>query len=496
VSAYPELEARFRRISVLRDGARVLNWDQSVMMPPGGAAARAEQIAALEVLLHELTTNPRMEELLDEAEAGRGGLDGWQDANLAEMRRRWRHANAVPADLVEAYSKACSASEKVWRKARPENDFAGMLPHLREVLRLTREVGAAKGAAFDCSAYEGLADLYEPDLRVAEIDPVFDDYAAFLPDFLDDVLARQAMATAPHPPEGPFPIAIQRELCRRMAEAVGIDFEAARLDETLHPFSGGVPEDSRITTRYEEDDFVQGMMGVLHESGHAMYEIGRPADWRYQPVGRARGMILHESQSLIVEMQVCRSPEFLGWAAPVIAEAFAKEGPAFEAENLYRLATRVERSLIRVDADEVTYPAHVILRYRLELAMIGDELDPAELPAAWNDGLEALLGIRPPDDRLGCLQDIHWYDGAWGYFPTYTLGAMAAAQLFQAASTADPEIVPGIAAGDFGPLMAWLRPNVHSLGCRYSTAQVLEAATGRPLDPGAFKAHLQERYLG
>jgi carboxypeptidase Taq len=195
-------------------------------------------------------------------------------------------------------------------------------------------------------------------------------------------------------------------------------------------------------------------------------------------------------------MQACRSREFVAWAAPQMRVAFDGRGPAWEADNLYRLATRVERGLIRVDADEVTYPAHVILRYRLERAMIAGDLAAGDLPGAWNDGMEALLGVAPPDDRRGCLQDIHWYDGAWGYFPTYTLGAMAAAQLFGAARPADAAIVAGIAEGDFRPLMAWLRRNVHALGCRYSTAEVLRRATGRPLDSTAFKDHLRARYLG
>jgi len=284
-------------------------------------------------------------------------------------------------------------------------------------------------------------------------------------------------------------------LCRQMAETVGLDFNTARLDESLHPFSGGVPEDSRITTRYHDDSFLDSLMGVLHESGHAMYERGLPAAWRYQPVGEARGMTLHESQSLLVEMQVCRSPEFFEWAAPVLARVFAAQGPAWTPANLYRLATRVAPSLIRVEADEVTYPAHIILRTRLERAMIAGDLAVADLPGAWNDGMVELLGIRPPDDRLGCLQDIHWPDGAFGYFPTYSLGAMAAAQLAAAARVADPQIMPSIAKGDFEPLMAWLRPNVHNKASLISTDELLIEATGRPLGADAFKDHLRRRYL-
>jgi carboxypeptidase Taq len=279
-------------------------------------------------------------------------------------------------------------------------------------------------------------------------------------------------------------------------QAVGFDFNHGRLDTSLHPFCGGVPDDVRITTRYDEDDFMTALMGVLHETGHALYERGLPSDWRLQPVGEARGMALHESQSLLIEMQACRGAEFIGFMAPLAREAFGGEGPAWEVDNLVRVYNRVEPGFIRVDADEVTYPAHVILRYRLEKRLIAGEMELDDLPAAWNAGMEELLGVVPPDDRLGCLQDIHWYDGAWGYFPTYTLGAIAAAQLFAAAKDAVPDISGAIAKGDFTPLMGWLGENVHALGSSRSGDELLERATGRPLDPAVFKAHLSARYLG
>jgi carboxypeptidase Taq len=278
-------------------------------------------------------------------------------------------------------------------------------------------------------------------------------------------------------------------------EVLGFDFAHGRLDESAHPFTGGVPDDVRITTRYDEGDFTKSLMAVLHETGHALYELGLPRAWRYQPVGRARGMTVHESQSLLIEMQACRSRAFLELAAPILREAFGGEGPAWEPENLARIYTEVKPDFIRVDADEVTYPAHVILRYRLEKQMVAGGLEVADLPAAWGAEMKGLLGIVPPNDRLGCLQDIHWPDGAWGYFPTYTLGAMTAAQLFEAAQRADPDVYPGIGRGDFGPLRAWLRSNVHGQGSLLSTEDLLVHATGRPLDAGIYLAHLRARYL-
>lgn len=493
--AYVRLEGLFHDVAVLGDTIRLLHWDQAAMMPAGGGGARAEQLARLSAMRHDRLVAPGLRDLLTEAEASPDGLDEWQRANLREMRRQADRASAVPGDLVAAHSKASTLCEGLWREARRADDFPMVMPRLQEVLDLTRQVGDARAAVLGGSQYEALLAQFEPDGRTAAIDALFDDLAAFLPGFLDDALARQESDGPIRRPEGPFDIARQEALCRDMARTVGLDFESARMDESAHPFSSGVPEDSRITVRYSEDDFGEALMASLHETGHVMYERGRPKGWRYQPVGDARGMVLHESQSLLVEMQVCRSRTFYEWAAHRLRDAFDGAGDAWEADNLHRAATEVRRGLIRVDADEVTYPAHVLLRYRLERAMLSGDLALADLPSAWNDGLHDLLGIRPPDDSNGCLQDIHWYAGAWGYFPTYTLGALAAAQIFEAATAADAAILPAIGRGDFVPLMAWLRGAVHGQGSRLSTEALLVDVTGRPLGTTAFKDHLRRRYL-
>jgi carboxypeptidase Taq len=495
MTAYENLEKRFRRLGALSEATGVLQWDTSVLMPPGGAGARGDQLATLKVVSHEFLTDPAIGDQLASAEA-QNDLGDWQRANLREMRRVWSHAMAVPGDLVEAASIAGSECEQVWRRARPAADFAAVLPALKNVLDLTREIAAAKASTLGKSPYEALLDQYEPGMRTATIDVLFDDLARVLPGLIDRVLEHQEAAASPHEPAGPFPINLQREAAVKLMTKIGFDFDHGRLDISLHPFCGGTPDDVRITTRYDESDFRGALMGVLHETGHALYERGLPVAWRRQPVGEARGMAMHESQSLLMEMQACRSREFTRYLAPVLRETFGVSGPDWEAENLYRLNTRVKRSFIRVDADEVTYPAHVILRYRLERALIDGTLALPDLPAAWNAGMQELVGITPPDDRLGCLQDIHWYDGAFGYFPTYTLGAMIAAQLFDAAKRADPAILPGIERGDFAPLLVWLRRNVHGKGSFLSTAELVEQATGRPLDAAIYERHLQTRYLG
>ncbi len=493
--AYPDLESRFHRLYALRNACGMLQWDMAAMMPPGGASARAEQLAALQVVCHGMLADPALADLLDRAEGERRNLDEWQAANLAEMRRQWIHATALDARLVEALSKATSACEQVWRQARPAGDFAMVLPALTEVLKRVREAAQAKAARLGCAPYDALLDEYEPGGKSAEIDRVFDDLATFLPGFRERALAHQAAQLAPLQPEGPFPVERQRALGEKLMATLGFEFEHGRLDTSLHPFCGGVPDDVRITTRYAEDDFAQALMGVIHETGHALYERGLPPGWRHQPVGQARGMSVHESQSLLMEMQACRSRPFMTYLAPLLRDTFGGAGAAWSEDNLHRFYVRVRPGFIRVEADEVTYPAHVILRYRLEKALIAGDVDLADLPAAWNAGMQELLGIVPPSDREGCLQDIHWYDGAWGYFPTYTLGAMTAAQLFDAACRDRPEIPAAIGKGDFAPLRGWLRDNVHGHGSRLPTAELLTRATGRPLDPTVFKAHLERRYL-
>lgn len=491
MTAYVELKRRFARIAALGESAGMLHWDAAAMMPPGGAAARGEQLATLAGLGHELLTAPEVAAQLADAEA-----EGASDlANLALMRRAHLRATALPTDLVEAMTRANSACETVWREARAAADFAQVRATLTEVVRLQREAAAALSQATGLSPYDSLMDGFQPGILAADVEPVFAAYEVFLADALPRAEAIQASRPAPILPQGPFPIDAQRTLCRALASRAGLDFEHARLDESTHPFCGGTPTDIRITTRYREDDFAQSLLGVLHETGHALYERGLPPHLARQPVGEAAGMATHESQSLIIEMQACRSDSFLRFLGPQLHAAFGGDAAPYAPDNLARLWRRVQRGFIRVEADELTYPAHVILRFRLERALIAGDLAVADLPGAWNDAMAAMLGITPPDDAQGCLQDIHWHDGAFGYFPSYTLGAMAAAQLMRAARNAIPTLERALAQGDLAPLVGWLRGNIHSQGSRWGFQDLLRQATGKPLDPADYTAHLRERYL-
>ena len=496
MTAYDQLTTRFTRIATLGEASSVLGWDAATMMPPGGGAARGDQLAVLAGLSHSLMSAPELGDDLAAAEAAADApRDPWRAANLRLMRKAYIRATAMPRDLVEAQARANSACEKIWREARRDADFASVRKPLEEVVRLVREAAAAWAQALGLSPYDALMDGFQHGLRAADVAPVFADYEHFLRRALPQAEERQARQPAPLRPQGPFPIEAQEALCRRLSERLGLDFNHARLDRSAHPFSGGTRTDVRITTRYVEADFAQAVLAVVHETGHALYERGLPPAFDRQPVGEAAGMATHESQSLIVEMQACRSDGFLSWLGPELHATFHGDAAPYQAANLARLWRRVERGFIRVDADEVTYPAHVILRFRLEQAMVAGDLAVADLPGAWNDGLSALLSITPPDDARGCLQDIHWYDGAFGYFPSYTLGAMAAAQLMAAARQDVAGVDAGLEHGDLSPLLGWLRAKVHSQGSLLGFNDLLRAATGKPLDPKDFEAHLTARYL-
>ncbi len=491
-AAYGALEARFARLGRLAGATAMLRWDWAAAMPAGGADARAAQLAELELIRHEILSDPRVADLLDAADAEAESLDPWQRANLVEMRHRWRHATALPAGLVAALSEAASRCEMVWRDARPASDFEGFTRAFGPLLGLVREKAAALGAALGCAPYDGLIDSFDPGMRRAAIDPLFDDLAGFLPSFLGEVREHQAATAAA--PLGAAEAA-QRALALRLMEALGFDFDHGRLDVSHHPFCGGVSEDIRITTRFDEADFASSLMAVLHETGHALYEAGLPAAWRLQPVGEARGMALHESQSLLVEMQVCRSLPFMRFLAPILADHLGESAAALDSEALYRRAIRVEPGPIRVDADEVSYPAHILLRYRIETALIEGDMAVADIPDAWAEGLEDSLGLRPRNHAEGCLQDIHWSAGELGYFPSYTLGALVAAQLFEALLADEPGLWGAVERGDFAPLRRWLGAKVHSFASRLPAPALIEQATGRPLDTTSFKTHLARRYL-
>lgn len=496
--AYSDLSARFQKISILEGTQSMLHWDGAAVMPAGGMEARTQQLSMLSVLRHQWLTAPEIKEGLEKVEAEWAHLSAWEQANVKEMRRVYHHASALPEDLVKAQSEAGSRCEALWRTARKDNDFKTLCPALEEVLNLTRQGAQIKGEALGKTPYEALLDQYEPDGTVEQIDALFDELMLDLPTFIDQAIEkqdRQNQDSPLRPLQGPFSQEAQKKIGLEMMKALGFDFNHGRLDSSAHPFCGGTPRDVRITTRYRTDVFLPSLMGVIHETGHALYEQNLPSDWLDQPVGRARGMSVHESQSLFMEMQVGRHPAWIKWMSPILDQAFQLSQNGIQLDQLGRYITQVKRSLIRVDADEVTYPTHVVLRYSLEKAMLAGELEIKDLPQAWSDGLFKLLGVRPESDQNGCMQDIHWMDGSFGYFPTYTLGAMTAAQLFQAMSQEVGDVEALLSQGNLTPIRQWLYTHVHSKASSLSTQELLTQATGRPLEVQPFLNHLQHRYL-
>lgn len=491
-AAYKALEAAFGRAIRIEEAAGWLHWDQSVTMPPGGAEARGEQAAALAETAHAIVAAPAQGERLAAADAGD---DPWAQANLREMRRRHAAATAIPADLVGALARAQSKAETAWRGAREASDFQAALPSFAPLVALSREEASALGGALALGPYDALLDQYDPGRRAADIQPVFDRLKVFLADAIPAIVDRQADWPADAPIRAPA--SAQREAGVALLRAIGFDFHHGRLDDSLHPFSTGTPEDSRITARWDENDALSGMMAVLHEAGHAAYTRGQPLAWRGQPAGDAAGMTAHESQSLTYEMQAGRTHGMSAFLASLLREIAPRS--RVTVDSVERSLLRVAPGYIRVEADEATYPLHVIMRFEMEQGLIAGDLAPADLREAWNAHVEDDLGLPAPDDRDGCLQDIHWFDGAFGYFPTYTLGALAAAQLYRtaAADLGRDALEAAFQQGDYSSLTGWMRDRIHAKGCLYpSSDALLAAATGSALSADAFEAHIRERYLG
>ena len=491
--SYDDLASHCTRLHHFQHLASIAWWDQAANMPPKGNEARAAALAELAALMHRMRTDATLAERIARAE--QEPLSEHQRANLREIRRDWHSANALPAELVQRRQIATSRCEHAWRTLRPANDWAGFVEHWKPVLAIAREEAALLSQQTGLSKYDAMMDRYEPGMTCAAVDRVFGEVRQWLPGLIERVVAKQSrepvIATV-----GPFALEAQRSLCQQTVRRLGFDFEAGRLDASTHPFSGGVPEDVRMTTRYREDQFLSALMGTVHETGHGRYEQNRPREWLGQPVSEARSMAIHESQSLSFEMQLGGHAGFATVLAPMLARAFGEQ-PAFEPGNLHRLLTRVQRGLIRVDADEVTYPAHVILRYEIERTLIEGEVEPDDVPALWDAKMAELLGLDTRGNFSdGPMQDVHWPEALFGYFPCYSLGAMYAAQWFVAMRRAVPDLDARISRGDWVPVFDWLRDNIWSQASRWTTDELAIRASGEVLNPAHFKAHLESRYLG
>ena len=499
--AAPQLDAfaravhRFATAGKLASARNMLNWDAQTHMPANGAWARGEQMAAITEVSAELIGSRAAGDELEEAEAMASALEPDERADLSEMRRTWIHTSAVPKELLAAKARASQVLQSVWTKAKPANDWAAFEPGFTELLALTREVAQAKAEAVGTTLYGALLDEFDPGVGESMIDPIFADLAAFLPGAIAEILERQAGWPAPVP-LGEVPVDQQMAMAHKLAIAVGHDPDSFRIDSAPHPFSvPHSPGDVRFTTRFDVENPRFCISATLHEAGHAMYEYNLPRAFAFRPGGNARGMTAHESQSLSLERMAGRSAEFLQWLAPLLASEYGGDPARWSVANVLNTWRRLDDGFIRVNADELTYPLHVILRYQLEKALIAGDLLPADVPGAWDELFTKLLGRTPPDLAHGALQDIHWSAGLMGYFPNYAMGSMLAAQLFERAVAEAPHILPSLSRGDFKPYFAWVRPKVHERASLVSFETLVREATGGPLTAEAFKRHVKRRYL-
>ncbi|MGB5131172.1 MAG: carboxypeptidase M32 [Steroidobacteraceae bacterium] len=491
---YQQLEQEFRRLHAFRGVLALLRWDAAVTMPRASADVRGDQLAALEIECHTLLVSPRISRLLDRADANARALADWQSANLREMRRLHDHAIATPPTLVARIARSVALAEARWREAREQNDFGVLAAHLDEVVKLTRNKAELLAQRFGLDPWDALADEFTPGLLSRDIDALFAPLSQRLPTLVTEAMEVQAG----HPVikiEGRFSASRQRGLCTDVMKALGFPFDRGRFDESDHPFTEGVPGDIRVTTQFNLKDPFQGLLGALHETGQALYDLGLPAEWVDQPVGQDRGMALEESQSLLLEMIIGRNRSFVSWLRPLLEKHYGAAGPEWTEENLYRHLNHVARGPNRMDADELTYQTHIGLRYELERRLLSGELAVKDLREAWNQLSSDRLGLVPASDIEGCLQDIHWALGSFGHFPSYGVGAVIAGQLWEAMREHHPGIEAEIASGQFGGLLAWLRGRVHSLGAKLGVPQLVEHATGRPLSAAPFLRYLERKYV-
>lgn len=492
ISAYARLLALGRELQLVNDSAALLGWDQEVLLPPRGITYRAEQMSWFSGYVHERFTSAEVGEWIAGAESELAADDPVAAANLREWRHEYDRATCLPTKLVQELAEARVHSQAAWAEARKRSDFAHFAPHLRKLVDLSREHAERWGYADQL--YDALIDRFERGATARGL-------TATLGSLRTDLVPVVEAATA-RPPydrsrlQGHYPVAAQQAFNREVAESIGFDFESGRIDTAVHPFcSGMAPHDTRLTTRYDESDFLSSLFGVLHEAGHGLYEQGLPKEWRGQPVGNAVSLGVHESQSRLWENHVGRSPGFWEKWLPRAVHHFphlAGLGP----EDLYAAVNQAERSHIRVEADEVTYDLHILLRFELECAIFSGELAIDDIPGEWNRRFESYFGLPVARDSEGCLQDIHWSMAIFGYFPTYSLGNLNAAHLAAAAKAADPAVAKAFETADYAPLLAWMRSHVHEAGSLRLPDDLVTQAAGAPVSSRALVAHLRERYLG
>ncbi len=469
-----------------------LGWDQETIMPPKGAKSRSEILSWLAKEQHARVVDEVFGELITKLENDES-LNEDQLANVREMRRRYDKAIKLPSDFVADYALARSQALVAWQEARSESNFSKFKPYLAKLIDMTNQKIDYYGV--ENTRYDVLLDEYEFGMKVSDYDPLFDGLKQKLVPLLHSIMAAKEHSPDPVLPDGMlFPVEAQTEFCKLVSGAMGFDFEAGRMDASTHPFSAGLwPGDTRFTTRFDEQDPFSCLYAVMHETGHALYEQGLDENHSFTPRGDAVSLGVHESQSRFWENQIGRTPAFWQVVLPWFKKHFP-QSPDWTPEQLNRIANCVEPGFIRVEADEVTYNLHIMLRYEIEKKIFNDKLVIDDLPKVWNQMFADWFGIEVPEDKLGCLQDIHWSMGAFGYFPTYTLGNLYAAQLLKAMTEQLGDIDEIIASGDWTPMLEWLRPKIHMQGSKFTPSELIKLATGNSPTPEPFVEYVEQKY--
>lgn len=487
--SYKDLSSIFKEIGILQSISALSQWDNDVFMPKKSFGIKQDQMVFLSAQIYQRLNNPKIEELIESC----SNLDELQQANLAIIKKKYLRNKAVDQELVEKITKSALECELNWRDARKNSNFKLFALHFKPLLKLVQEMSAREAEALNLSPYNALLDSYDPGRTFEEIDVIFAEIEKFLPSLISQVREKQQSHNLIHF-NSSFPVNNQENIGLMCMRAFNFDLDRGRLDISTHPFSVGLsPEDVRLTTRYEENNFLSGLFGVLHETGHGIYEQNLPLEDKYQPVAKACGMTIHESQSLFVERHIGITKNFFHWLEPILEKEFGSN-EELKAKNLYKLVTKMDTSLIRVDADEVTYPAHILMRYKLEKALLSNDLQIDDLPQAWDEMSFKLFGSKPKNLAQGCLQDIHWAWGAIGYFPTYTLGAIFASQIDKhLRKNLDMDSL--ILKANYTPITDWLKDNIHNKGSKHSANDLIKKSVGSKLDVNVFKEYLIDKYL-
>ncbi len=490
--AYNSLKKVFQKHSIISDINSILYWDLATMLPEKSWKERSLQLEYLNKLKHEIMTSKSVKDLFEKVEEQ--DLDFKNKRNFLEMRKEFLYLNSLPEELVKKKSKLSIQCEGLWIKAKKEKNFKVVEETFERLVNVIIEESEILSQSMDCSPYDSLLKQYEDSYSSSDIDILFNKIKPEILELYPEVIKKQKNQELI-----PFNQEISKEtqyvLCKEVMKEIGFDFKRGRFDKSEHPFCGGSTDDIRITTKYIDENFFAALEASMHETGHALYELGLPKNWRHQPIGKSGGMALHESQSLLIEMQIYRSLAFKKYLEKKLRKNYNYNDISLNAQNLFGHCNKVAKSFIRIYSDEVTYPLHIILRYNLEKKILSREISVKDLPHFWNELFFDTFDIRVLNDSQGCLQDIHWYGGAFGYFPTYSLGAMISAQITFKLKKDIPNFDKKIMRGDFKEIIKWIKKNIHQKGRLYNTQEIVNQSSGQPLEPSFFLNYLKRKYL-